>query len=115
MRGNRLARVIKVAMLGTIACAALGFIVMGLWNWLTPTLFGWHTITFWQALGLFILSKLLFGGFRGKHGHGSHWRRGMRERWEQMTPEQREQFRKGMSGWCGQSKAPAAGPKAGES
>ncbi len=115
MRGNRLVRVIKMALLGTIACAALGFIVMGLWNWLTPTLFGWHTITFWQALGLFILSKLLFGGFRGGHGHSSHWRRNMRERWEQMTPEQREQFRKGMAGWCSQSKAPASEAKAGES
>jgi hypothetical protein len=78
--------------------AALSWLVMRLWNWLTPDLFGWHPITFWQALGLFLLSKILFGGFRGGWGHRGHWRRGMQERWEHMTPEQREKFRKGMMG-----------------
>ena len=32
-----------------------------------PALFGWRVITYWQALGLFLLSKLLFGGVRGGH------------------------------------------------
>lgn len=115
MRRNWMVRGIKFALLAAIACALLGFIVMSLWNWLMPGLFGWHAITFWQALGLLILSKMLFGGFRGGWGHGSQRRRYMRERWEQMTPEQREQFRKGLQGCCGPFKTPVAEPKVGES
>jgi hypothetical protein len=94
-------RGVKIAVMVIIAGAVFGFIVMSLWNWLIPAVFGWHAITFWQALGLVVLSKLLFGGFRGGHGHGGHWRKGMRERWEQMTPEQREELRKGLRGRCG--------------
>ena len=40
-----------------------GELVMHLWNWLLPPLFGWHLITFWQALGLLLLSRILFGSW----------------------------------------------------
>jgi hypothetical protein len=84
-----------------------GEIVMHLWNWLIPALFGWHTITFWQALGLLILCKILFGGW---HGRGSDRRRAQRaERWEWMTPEEREKFRAKMRSRCGGSGAPESG------
>ena len=39
-----------------------GEIVMHLWNWLLPALFGWREITFWQALGILVLCRILFGG-----------------------------------------------------
>jgi len=46
-----------------------GEVVMHLWNWLAPPLFGFRLITFWQALGLLILCRVLFGGWgSGKHG-----------------------------------------------
>jgi hypothetical protein len=78
-----------------------GVVVMRLWNWLLPSLFGWHQITFWQALGLLALCRILFGGF-GLRGHGrSHFRRRMAERWDRMTPEERERFRQGMRTRCG--------------
>ena len=86
-----------------------GELVMHLWNWLLPGLFGWHTIGFWQALGLLLLSRILFGGFGG-HGHGaggSRMRRRMEERWEKMTPEERENVRQGMQGRCGGPGHPA--------
>lgn len=76
--------------------AVFTFVVMSLWNWLIPSIIGWRAITFWEALGLLILSKILFGGFRGRPGSSRHWRRRMIERWEQMTPEEREKFRAGM-------------------
>jgi hypothetical protein len=80
-----------------------GELVMRLWNWLLPPLFGWRQIGFWQALGLLALCRILFGGF-GRHGIGRHggsnFRRRMRERWEHMTPEEREKFRSGMRGRC---------------
>ena len=108
------ARAVKILVMVILASALFGFIVMTLWNWLMPMLFGWHTITFWQALGLFLLSKLLFGGFRGGAGHGRRWRRGMRERWEQMTPEQQEQMRERLRTRCGHF-AGTAEPKTGQS
>ena len=83
-----------------------GEVVMHLWNWNLPALFGWRQITFWQALGLFALCRILFGdlGMRVRGSHRSNFRRRMDERWEQMTPEEREKFRQGMrSGGGGQT------------
>ncbi|MBU8893595.1 MAG: hypothetical protein KOO66_12525 [Bacteroidales bacterium] len=58
--------------LGAMAAAGFAFIfgyfVMLLWNWLIPTLFGLTAITFWQAAGIVLLARLIFGGF--KHGPG---------------------------------------------
>lgn len=80
-----------------VAFAALfGWIVMMLWNWLMPTIFGLPSISFLQAAGLLVLCKILFGGIGGgHHGHHGHHcschsdRNRLRERWEQMTPEER--------------------------
>ena len=94
-----------IAPIGILAMVAFVFIggevVMQLWNWLLPPLFGWHLITFWQGLGILVLCRILFGhhGWRG-HG-GSRFRNRMRERWDHMTPEEREKFRQGMRGRCG--------------
>ena len=89
--------------------AAGGEVVRQLWNWLLPAIFGWRQITFWQALGILALCRILFGGF-GHHGfYRSNFRRRMAERWEHMTPEERERFRQGSRGHCG------FGPSTGES
>ncbi len=78
-----------------------GWCVTMLWNWILPPLFGWHQITFWQALGLLMLCRILFGGISGRGFHRSRFRGRMGGRWERMTPEQREKFRQGMRGACG--------------
>jgi hypothetical protein len=107
MKRNRIARVLRIILMVIAGLALFSFLVMRLWNWLAPDIFGGHHITFWQALGLLALSKILFGGFRGGWGRrGGHWPGRMRERWERMTPEEREKFRKGMRE-CGFSRAPA--------
>ena len=93
---RRVARGVKVAMFGIAAVVVFGFVVRTLWNWLMPSLFGLHPVTFWQGLGLLMLSWILFGGLRG--GPGRYRRRRFRERWEEMTPEQREKLRIGMCG-----------------
>jgi len=100
MKRNRIAKGFKVALLVVVASVVFGFVVKSLWNWLMPAIFGLHLITFWQGLGLFLLGKVLFGGFHGRHGGGGHWRGRMRARWESMTPEERERFRQGMKGCC---------------
>ena len=104
-------RGLKIVFFVVLVALALSFVVMSLWNWLMPVLFGLRLISFWQALGLLVLSKILLGGFRGRPGGGMHWRRRMMERWEQMTPEEREKFRQGMRGRCGPFEPPAAAPK----
>jgi|SRR5581483_5446189 len=85
--------------------AALSLVVMGLWNALIPNLFHGPTLQYWQAVGLLILSRILFGGFRGRHGwHGHHgrWRGEMwRRHWESMTPEERERLRERFKHRCG--------------
>lgn len=81
--------------------AAMTAIVMLLWNWLMPVLFGLTLITFWQALGLLVLSKILFGGFCGKHkrghsgncGHGNHgWKSKFKAKWQNMSDEDRKKW-----------------------
>jgi hypothetical protein len=96
----------KFIAVGLLAMTVMVFFTMSLWNWLMPALFGWKAITFWQALGLLFLSRVLFGRFGGRSGR--HWRHRMSERWERMTPEEREQFRAGMRGRCGPFEPPAA-------
>lgn len=91
-------RGVKLAVFGVAAIALVGGVTMQLWNWLMPALFGAPAVTFWQALGLLVLGRILFGGMRGG-GPRMHWRRRMMDRWEQMTPEEREHFRKGLR--CG--------------
>ncbi len=112
MKGNRILKGLMFALFATAALALFGFVVMSLWNWLMPALFGLRVITFWQAIGLLILSKIFFGGFRGRMGSRRHWERRMFERWERMTPEEREKFRQGMRSRCGSFGAAAAEPKA---
>jgi len=110
MKGNRAWRILKVAVIGTVAIAVGGEVVTQLWNWLMPELFGLHAIRFWQALGLLILSRVFFGGFRGRGGFGGGPRM-MRKRWEAMTPEERDQFRQGMRGGrCGKFEESTAEP-----
>ena len=89
--------IVPAALLGIALFTFIGGeVVRLLWNWLLPPLFGWREITFWQALGLLALCRILFGGF-GFHGSGrSSFRRRMEERCEHLTPEERERFRQRM-------------------
>jgi predicted tellurium resistance membrane protein TerC len=113
MKRNRMVmRGLMFALVAALAVAVFGFVVMSLWNWLMPPLFGWKLLTFWQAIGLLILSKILLGGFRGHSGGHGRWRHRMRERWEHMTPEEREKFRAGFAGRCGRVEPPVARPTA---
>ena len=97
---HRIVKGLKIILFVLVAATVLGFVTMELWNALLPQIFGWTRITFWQGLGLIILSRILFGGFHRHSGHRDQWKQRMKhrmiERWEQMSPEEREKFRKGM-------------------
>lgn len=73
-----------------------GEIVMHLWNWLMPTLFGLKMITFWQGLGLLVLCRILVGGLGGGSNNHRRRERRLKDRWEHMTPEEREKLREWM-------------------
>ena len=114
MRRKKLLWIAPLAILGIALFIALGgAVVQLLWNWLLPPLFGWRLITFWQALGLLALCRILFGGHGMHGGWRPRWLRRMDERWAHMTPEERERFREGMRARCGfgpppsESKPPA--------
>ncbi|RKQ50543.1 hypothetical protein BXY85_1559 [Roseivirga pacifica] len=80
---------------GAVALFLFGSVIMLLWNWLMPEIFGLTTINFWQALGLFILSRILFSGMGGKkkHTHKHKWgdQKG-REKWMKMSSEERKEW-----------------------
>ncbi|SRR5581483_267692 len=107
---RKLKRLIWIAPLGIIGMILFisigGLIVMQLWNWLLPTLFGIRMIGFWEALGILLLSRILFGGFgmsgsgrsRGRSGHvgdriADRIVDRVSDRLDNMTPEERERFR----------------------
>ena len=95
MKRHRGLKMIGIGAIVIVLFFVLGYVVMALWNWLMPPIFGLRAITYWQAYGLLILSKILFGGLRGGRncpGRGD-WRGRMAERWEHMTPEEREKAR----------------------
>ena len=128
MRMTKLTRLMIMAPLAILGMVIFTFIggevVMLLWNWLAPTLFGLRLITFWQAIGLLALCRILFGGFGlGGGGHRNSRRRmegrirervreRMDERGEQMTPEERERFRQGFHDRSGRTTPLDSNPNA---
>ncbi len=111
-KSNCKAKCVKIGLLAAIGIAALGWVVMLLWNWLMPGLFASaQEVGYLQALGILVLSKILFGGFGGGcHGRG----KAHQQHWESMTPEEREQlkgqFKSRWGGCCGSDKHEDSAP-----
>jgi hypothetical protein len=108
MKRHYIFKGIKIAFFVSGAILLISYITMRLWNHLVPELFHGPVIGYCQALGLLILSKILFGGFKGR-GCGRHcgnggWRGNWKNRFDEkisnLTPEEREKFRKHMSECC---------------
>jgi hypothetical protein len=92
-----------------VIIALFGGVVLFLWNWLLPAIFGLPEINYFQAVGLLVLARILFGGmglggtmhvagmrFAGTSGAASWGSRGhdnpFREKWMQMSEEERKEF-----------------------
>lgn len=84
---------IPFAILGFLALFT--FAVYSLWNGVVTDVLNVKAITFWQALGLLVLAKILFGGFPGRGGRfGPPWReRWLAKHWASLPPEERERIR----------------------
>jgi hypothetical protein len=110
----KVSRFLKVILLAICVAAAIGvagWVVMSLWNWLIPALFGGPVLHFWQALGLLVLTRILVGRVGRGPGHWG-WRGRMRQDWQRMTPEEREKLRETFSRRCGGRGTPENEPKA---
>jgi hypothetical protein len=78
------------AIVGLLIAATLallfGLVLMWLWNWLMPAIFGLPVISFWQAWGLVVLSHILFKTFPHhdhKHHQNEHWKSKFREKFRE--------------------------------
>ena len=122
-RGFFAFKIAGVALLGIAAIGGLavlfGYIVMGLWNWLMPALFGIPVITFWQGVALVILARILFGGLN--HRPVSHHRRPVRchtparhkgfDKWELYDEFWKEEGEKAFHAYAENRRNPNGTPK----
>lgn len=96
---------LMILVFGIAAVLVFGLVVMGLWNAILPAVLGVKTISFIQALGILLLSKILFGGFGGSRHRGGWRNKGkwmeMKDKFAQMTPEEREKFKTEWKNKCG--------------
>lgn len=103
---------IPFAVLGFLALFT--FAVHALWNGVLVNVVAVKAVSYWQALGLLVLAKILFGGFPGRRGGGPRWRGRMTaKQWQSMDPAQREQMREEMRRRFGDWPCPPEG-EAGE-
>ena len=97
---------LKMLVMVTVGVAAMSWVVMSLWNWIAPEVFaGAGQVTYPQAIGMLVLSKILFG-FRGRGGHCRY------RRFENLSEEDREKLKERMShcGWKSQKQEATEGP-----
>jgi Ca2+/H+ antiporter, TMEM165/GDT1 family len=102
-RGFGARKIIMIIFFGAACVALFSFIVMSLWNAILPAVIHVSAITFWQALGILVLSKILFSGFgggRGWHHKRQEWRQRMNEKLQTMSPDEREKFKQQLKDRC---------------
>ncbi len=96
----RISKFLKYFVIGLAFAVAVGLIVMLLWNWLIPNIFGGPTVTFLQAIGLLILAKILFGSTGPARVQGrTRWRKRFAAKMAEMSPEERARFREEVRNW----------------
>ncbi len=119
-------RGIKFTLFAVAGVLLLGYLMMYLWNWLVPELFNGPSLSLLQAIGLFVLAKLLFGGFKhkgacwgghcGELNHRGRWKQKFEDKMSKLSPEEKEKFRQHVSercrskwGWGSQEKCKTEG------
>ena len=89
---KKIAKGFFIALMAAAGVMALTYVVMLLWNNILPDLIHVGQLTFWEAMGLLVLCKILFGGFK-MGGRGSYRGRRWKEKFENMSPEEKEAFK----------------------
>ena len=111
MNRSRFPRFILFLLFIFAVLVPITFIVMALWNNILVPVIHVSVIDWWQALGIFALSRILFGGFPGKPGWAGHRRRWhemeeMRNKWFGLSPEEKKQFKQDWKNRCGSTQTP---------
>ena len=108
---SKVVKIVKWTVVCVLFVLLFGYITMMLWNWLIPHLFNGPTITFIQALGILLLSKILFGGWGGRcSNHQGHWKSKYYEKLSGMSPEDKERFKaKIREKWCSSERHTSGG------
>lgn len=99
--GSRAVKFVLFPLLFLAAAIGFGYVVMLLWNAIIPGLTGWSVITFWKALGLLALCRILFGGMRGGGYSKPGFKKGFRAKWQNMSEEDKTKFRSRWNDRCG--------------
>lgn len=92
-KGFWIKRIVFIPLAVAAGILAFGFIVMTLWNSILPAVIGVRTITFCQALGILVLSKILFGGFKGGKCHHKFHSHCKDEKWMNLSEEEKEKLK----------------------
>ena len=94
---GKVSKIIKFTFFAVLAAFLFGVILMYLWNWLVPDIFGGPQLSLLQAVGLLILSKILFGGFGSRFAHKRDmWKKHYENKLARMDPEEREKFKQNL-------------------
>lgn len=94
--GQKAGAIVAGILVGAGLLFLFGFIVMSLWNWLMPKIFGLPVLSYWEAWGVLILSCILFGRLGGSHSSERGRKRKLRARLKEMADE------------CGENENPEA-------
>ena len=106
-------KIVGFTTLAIAGIALLTWVVMLLWNGVLAEVVPVSTVTYWQALGLLVLSKILFGGFRGKGGdYKKRWKEKMEAKLEGLSPEEREKIKEEWRNRCNMWKRNSVEPDA---
>ena len=102
MKMKKVWKILCIIVMVPAFIALVGFVTMSLWNWLVPSLFAGPLITFWQALGLLVLSRILIGfpkggGERGCSRKKRMWKEKMQAKMEHLSPEEKEKMKDAFS------------------
>ena len=100
---NKFIIIAKIVIGVPLVIFAVGLGTMYLWNWLVPELFNGPIINLWQTFGIILLSKILFGGFKGKGGGcccgggGGNpreaWKQHLKAKWNDLSNEERSNLK----------------------
>ena len=85
--------IVKMILFVLLFVTLISTVLMLLWNWLLPEIFGLPEISFWQAFGLLLLSKIIFGLPKGHKGHAAKWRPQFVSKWQNVSPEEKKQWK----------------------
>ena len=95
-------KIIGFIVMAIICLAILAYVVMLLWNGVLVKVVPVSMVSYSQALGILLLSKILFGGFKGGWGsrYKDHWKQKMEHKWQQLSPEEREKIKEEWRNRC---------------